>query len=271
MWAAVAGSWGKHVEYTDARSAHESELMLDLARRAPVTACWSWHAEPADWAWRRGASRGVGRGGPVRRRDRDDIDCGRAQRRNAGSPNTRTRVLDLESIDEPDPHVRRGALSRRPPVHRRAARAPSTRLRGCSDGWDASHSRLGTARRQSMARCGARSRKCRARSPMPPPGMPGPSRSPTARSSPGCSTKPRFADVTCPGYRCPCTARRSTSGGPEPPNSPVRCRRFLASLEPAAAAALRSRADARSLRHDAGRIVVRRRRTDRGRNRSCGR
>ena len=35
MWAAVAGSWGEHVDYTDARSAHEAELMLDLAAPRP--------------------------------------------------------------------------------------------------------------------------------------------------------------------------------------------------------------------------------------------
>ena len=103
MWAAVAGSWGEHAEYVDTRGAGVTGADARRCRaRSRASACSSSRAAQAAWARRGGARRAGRRGRPLRRGGRDDRDRGGARRRGRGSSTCSTRVLDLESIDEPD-------------------------------------------------------------------------------------------------------------------------------------------------------------------------
>lgn len=102
MWAAVAGAWGEHAEYVDARRASVTDRMLDLTRPRPgervlELACGPGGLGLAAAAW-------VAPGGEVVQSDvvgeMTEIAAERA--RTLGISNVRTRVLDLEHIAEPD-------------------------------------------------------------------------------------------------------------------------------------------------------------------------
>jgi ubiquinone/menaquinone biosynthesis C-methylase UbiE len=102
MWAAVADSWGEHAEYTDTRHAEVTALMLDLTNPQPgehvlELACGAGGLGLA-------AAARVGARGEVVVSDvaaeMTAIASARAATR--GLTNVRTRILDLEAIDEPD-------------------------------------------------------------------------------------------------------------------------------------------------------------------------
>ena len=102
MWASVAPAWGEHAEYADARGAALSEHLLDLAgpeagERVLELACGPGGLGLA-------AAARVAPGGEVVLSDvaagMTAIAASRAEA--AGIGNVTTRVLDLESIDEPD-------------------------------------------------------------------------------------------------------------------------------------------------------------------------
>ena len=102
MWSGVAGAWGAHVAYVDARGQHVTDRLLELAQPRPgervlELACGTGgpglDAAPL-----------VAPGGEVVISDfaaeMTAIAAGRIAE--LGLPNASTRVLDLERIDEPD-------------------------------------------------------------------------------------------------------------------------------------------------------------------------
>jgi ubiquinone/menaquinone biosynthesis C-methylase UbiE len=102
MWAAVAPSWGEYADFTDMRHAETTALMLELTDPRPgervlELACGAGGIGLA-------AADRVGAGGEVVLSDvvaeMTEIAAARAQARRL--TNTRTRILDLEAIDEPD-------------------------------------------------------------------------------------------------------------------------------------------------------------------------
>lgn len=100
MWASVAGAWGEHAEFTDARAANVRELMLDGAGIRPgdrvlELACGAGGVGLA-------AARRVAPGGAVLMSDVVPEMTAIAAARAAGVAGVRTRVLDLERIAEPD-------------------------------------------------------------------------------------------------------------------------------------------------------------------------
>jgi ubiquinone/menaquinone biosynthesis C-methylase UbiE len=242
LWAAVAGSWAEHVEYTDARSAHEAELMLDLAAPGPgervlELACGAGGLGLA-------AAERVGRTGEVVLSDvaieMTSIAAGRAAER--GLTNTRTRVLDLEGIAEPDRAFdvvlcRDGLQFTVEPARALAEIArvlrPGGRVALAVWGPRADNPWLGVVLDAASAELGR---------PMPPPGMPGPFALSDRHVLTRLLHEAAFADVTVSGVPVPLHAasfdewwtRTSELTGP--------LSAILAGLEPAAAASLRLRA-----------------------------
>ena len=102
MWAAVAGGWGEHADYTDARGRALSERMLELTRPGAGERVLELACGPG----------GVGLEAAARVRPTGEvvlsdvaaemtaIAAARAAAR--GLTNVSTRELDLEQIDEPD-------------------------------------------------------------------------------------------------------------------------------------------------------------------------
>jgi SAM-dependent methyltransferase len=102
MWAAVAGSWGKHADYVDARGASMTEKMLELTAPQPgervlELACGAGGVGLA-------AAERVAPGGEVVLSDvAAEMTAIAAARAGAlGLSNVSTRELDLEQIDQPD-------------------------------------------------------------------------------------------------------------------------------------------------------------------------
>jgi SAM-dependent methyltransferase len=102
MWAAVAGSWGKHADYVDARGASMTEKMLELTAPQPgervlELACGAGGVGLA-------AAVRVAPGGEVVLSDvAAEMTAIAAARAGAlGLSNVSTRELDLEQIDQPD-------------------------------------------------------------------------------------------------------------------------------------------------------------------------
>jgi SAM-dependent methyltransferase len=102
MWAAVAGAWGEHAEYVDARRASVTDRMLDLTMPRPgervlELACGPGGLGLAAAGW-------VAPDGEVVQSDvvGEMTEIAAARARTLGISNVRTRVLDLEHIGEPD-------------------------------------------------------------------------------------------------------------------------------------------------------------------------
>ncbi len=102
MWSAVAGAWGEHADYTDARGAELTRKMLELTAPAPgervlELACGAGGLGLA-------AAELVSPGGEVILSDvAAEMTAIAAARAGAlGLTNVRTRELDLERIDQPD-------------------------------------------------------------------------------------------------------------------------------------------------------------------------
>jgi SAM-dependent methyltransferase len=102
MWAAVAGSWGEHAEYADARGAAVTERMLAASRPQPGERVLELACGPGGVGI--AAARLVAPGGEVVLSDvvAEMTAIAAARAAAAGADNVRARVLDIESIDEPD-------------------------------------------------------------------------------------------------------------------------------------------------------------------------
>jgi SAM-dependent methyltransferase len=102
LWAAVAGSWGEHAEYVDARGEGVTEQMLAASRPQPGERVLELACGPGGVGL--AAARLVGPGGEVVLSDvaAEMTEIASARAAAAGAVNVRARVLDIESIDEPD-------------------------------------------------------------------------------------------------------------------------------------------------------------------------
>lgn len=102
MWAAAAGGWAQHADYADARGARAAERMLELADVGPGRRVLELACGPGGLG--HAAAERVGPDGEVVLSDvvaaMAAIAAGRAGER--GLTNVSARVLDLESLDEPD-------------------------------------------------------------------------------------------------------------------------------------------------------------------------
>ncbi len=101
MWDAVAPAWAEHADYADARGAAVAERMLELTAPAPGERVLELACGPGGLGL--AAAARVAPGGEVVLSDvaagMTEIAAARAKA--AGVRNVSTRVLDVESIDEP--------------------------------------------------------------------------------------------------------------------------------------------------------------------------
>ena len=102
MWASVAGGWGQHADYADARGAQTRSGCWSWRGWAPATACSSSPAAPGGWGSRRPSASGAG--GEVVLTDvaEEMTAIAAARAEELGLGNVAVRRLDLERIDEPD-------------------------------------------------------------------------------------------------------------------------------------------------------------------------
>ena len=102
MWTAVAGAWGEHAEYADARGAAVTEQMLAASRPQPGERVLELACGPGGVGI--AAARLVAPGGEVVLSDvvAEMTAIAAARAAAAGADNVQARVLDIESIDEPD-------------------------------------------------------------------------------------------------------------------------------------------------------------------------
>ena len=100
MWAAVAPAWGANAEYLDTRGAAMTARMLELADPKPGDRVLELACGPGSVGLK--VAELVGPGGEVVLSDVVPEMTAIAEDRTAHLPNVRTRVLDLEEIDEPD-------------------------------------------------------------------------------------------------------------------------------------------------------------------------
>jgi SAM-dependent methyltransferase len=102
MWAAVAGAWGEHAEYIDARRASVTDRMLDLTTPRPGERVLELACGPGGPGL--AAAARVAPDGEVVQSDvvAEMTEIAAARARSLGISNVRTRVLDLEHIAEPD-------------------------------------------------------------------------------------------------------------------------------------------------------------------------
>lgn len=102
MWASVAGSWGEHAEYADARGALVTQRMLELSLPQPGERVLELACGPGGLGI--AAAEHVAPGGEVVLSDvvAEMTTIAAARASAAGRTNVSTRVLDIESIDEPD-------------------------------------------------------------------------------------------------------------------------------------------------------------------------
>ena len=102
MWTAVAGAWGEHAEYADARGAAVTERMLAASRPQPGERVLELACGPGGVGI--AAARLVAPGGEVVLSDvvAEMTAIAAARAAAAGADNVQARVLDIESIDEPD-------------------------------------------------------------------------------------------------------------------------------------------------------------------------
>jgi SAM-dependent methyltransferase len=102
MWASVAGGWREQAAYIDARGAAVTERMLELSALRPGDRVLELACGPGSVGL--AAAKRVGPAGEVVVSDvAAEMTAIAVDRANAlGLPNVTGRVLDLESIDEPD-------------------------------------------------------------------------------------------------------------------------------------------------------------------------
>jgi enediyne biosynthesis protein CalE5 len=102
MWAAVATSWGEHAEYADARGAEVADALLEGSRPQPGERVLELACGPGGLGI--AAAERVAPGGEVVLSDivAEMTDIAAARASALGITNVRTRVLDIEAIDEPD-------------------------------------------------------------------------------------------------------------------------------------------------------------------------
>jgi enediyne biosynthesis protein CalE5 len=102
MWAAVAGGWGEHADYVDARGAHVAERMLELSRPQPGERVLELACGPGGVGL--AAAQRVAPDGEVVLSDvAAEMTSIASERAGAlGLGNVSTRELDVERIDEPD-------------------------------------------------------------------------------------------------------------------------------------------------------------------------
>jgi len=102
MWTAVAGAWGEHADYADARGAAVTEQMLAASRPLPGERVLELACGPGGVGI--AAARLVAPGGEVVLSDvvAEMTVIAAARAAAAGADNVQARVLDIESIDEPD-------------------------------------------------------------------------------------------------------------------------------------------------------------------------
>jgi ubiquinone/menaquinone biosynthesis C-methylase UbiE len=100
MWASVAPGWAAHAEYVDARTAALGERLLALTSPSPGDRVLELACGPGGLGL--AAAPRVAPGGEVVLSDVVPAMTAIAAARATGMRNVRTRVLDLEAIDEPD-------------------------------------------------------------------------------------------------------------------------------------------------------------------------
>ena len=209
MWAGVAGAWGEHAAYVDARGAarHGADAR---ARAAPAraSACSSWPAAPAARARRR--PRASAPGGEVVLSDvvaRDDGDRRRRAPRRSGSTNVthaRARPRDDRRARR---LLRRRALPRGADVRARPGRAAARDPRACCGRAGGSRSRSGdrASATRGSASCSTRSAR-RLGAPVPPPASRARSRSTTPTRWPRLLSGAGLSDVGVEEFPVPLRA-----------------------------------------------------------------
>jgi SAM-dependent methyltransferase len=102
MWSSVAGSWGAHADFIDERAAPLSERLLELAAPQPGERVLDLASGPGGVGLV--AAQRLAPAGEVVLSDvaPEMIAIAAARAAALGLGNVRTRVLDLEAIDEPD-------------------------------------------------------------------------------------------------------------------------------------------------------------------------
>ena len=100
MWGSVAGGWGEHADFVDARGAAVAERMLDLSAPRPGDRVLELGCGPGGPGL--AAAELVGARGEVVLSDVAPEMTAIAAARAQGLGNVSTRELDLEAIDEPD-------------------------------------------------------------------------------------------------------------------------------------------------------------------------
>ena len=102
MWAAVAPAWSEHATYADARGAEVGEALLELTMPAPGERVLELACGPGGLGL--AAATRVAPHGEVVLSDvaGEMTAIASARARRLGLTNVRARVLDLESIEEPD-------------------------------------------------------------------------------------------------------------------------------------------------------------------------
>jgi len=174
MWAGVAGAWGEHAEYADERGAGTTERMLDLTAPQAGDRVLELACGPGGLGL--AAAQRVAPAGEVVMSDVvAEMTAIAAARAGAlGLDNVSTRVLDIESIDEPEASYdvvlcREGMMFALDPA--RAAREvarilrPAGRFSAAVWGPRERNPWLGVIFDAVSAQLGA---------PVPPPGIPGP-------------------------------------------------------------------------------------------------
>jgi SAM-dependent methyltransferase len=174
MWAAVAGSWGEHADYVDVRAAEVTESMLAASRPQPgervlELACGPGGAGIA-------AARLVAPEGEVVLSDvvAEMTTIAAARAAALGVTNVTARVLDLESIAEPDASYdvvlcREGLMFATDP-----ARAAGEICRVLRPGGRVAAAVWGARERNPWLGLVFDALAAQTGSPVPPPGVPGP-------------------------------------------------------------------------------------------------
>jgi enediyne biosynthesis protein CalE5 len=174
MWASVAGSWGEHADYVDARAARYGERMLELARLRPGQRVLELACGPGGLGL--AAAERVGPGGEVVVSDvaSEMTAIASARARDRGLDNVRARALDLEAIAEPDGSYdvvlcREGLMFAVEP-----ARAVSEIHRVLRPGGRAALAVWGPRERNPWLALVLEAVSAQIGAPVPPPGVPGP-------------------------------------------------------------------------------------------------